>query len=146
MSQENIQGTERKVKVLSRVDTKENWETINPELLDKEIGYERETGRYKIGDGINYWNDLPYCNLFEDLISTTLFTSNWNSNIYSFEDIYPAEKYDIEIFLNGDLITIEQKEAYADAQIVGSFNNNSIKALDTIPAIDIPIILRVVKK
>lgn len=49
MSQENTQGTERKVKVLSRVDTKENWETINPELLDREIGYERETGKYKIG-------------------------------------------------------------------------------------------------
>jgi hypothetical protein len=31
-------------------------------LLDREIGYERETGKYKIGDGITLWNDLPYGN------------------------------------------------------------------------------------
>ena len=39
------------VKILQRVDTKENWEINNPILLDQEIGYERETGKYKIGDG-----------------------------------------------------------------------------------------------
>ena len=48
------------VKILQRVDTKENWEINNPILLDKEIGYERETGKYKIGDGIKQWNELSY--------------------------------------------------------------------------------------
>ena len=36
--------SETYVKILQRVDTKENWEINNPILLDKEIGYERETG------------------------------------------------------------------------------------------------------
>ena len=48
------------VKILQRVDTKENWEINNPILLDKEIGYERETGKYKIGDGTKQWNELSY--------------------------------------------------------------------------------------
>ena len=29
-------------------------------MLNKEIGYEKETGKYKIGDGIREWNALPY--------------------------------------------------------------------------------------
>lgn len=32
-------------------------------MLNKEIGYERENGSYKIGDGIHNWNDLPYANI-----------------------------------------------------------------------------------
>lgn len=32
----------------------------NPLLLDGEIVYESETGRRKMGDGVNAWNGLPY--------------------------------------------------------------------------------------
>lgn len=45
---------------LIKADTRENWESNNPILSDKEIGYEQGTGRYKIGDGIIHWNDLSY--------------------------------------------------------------------------------------
>lgn len=48
------------IRFQSKVDSKSEWEKNNPKLLDKEIGYERETGRYKIGNGIKRWNDLPY--------------------------------------------------------------------------------------
>lgn len=50
----------KNIRIKSRVDTKANWESPASELLDKEIGYEKETGRYKIGDGVSHWNDLPY--------------------------------------------------------------------------------------
>lgn len=32
----------------------------NPVLLAGEIGFERDTGRYKMGDGTTAWNDLAY--------------------------------------------------------------------------------------
>lgn len=32
----------------------------NPLLLDGEIVYESDTGKYKIGDGTTSWNSLPY--------------------------------------------------------------------------------------
>lgn len=32
----------------------------NPVLLEGEIMYERDTGKYKIGDGVTVWNSLPY--------------------------------------------------------------------------------------
>lgn len=36
------------------------WFTNNPVLADGEPGYEKNTGRFKIGDGSTAWNDLPY--------------------------------------------------------------------------------------
>ena len=59
----------KQIRIQSRVDTKVNWSNENPILLDKEIGYERETGQYKIGIGqqgdgsledLGRWNNLPY--------------------------------------------------------------------------------------
>lgn len=47
-------------RIQQRVDTKEAWKEHNPVLLEREIGYEQETGQYKIGDGNTKWNDLGY--------------------------------------------------------------------------------------
>ena len=48
-------------RILQKVDTKKNWESENSIiLLENEIGFEKETGKYKIGDGIHFWKDLPY--------------------------------------------------------------------------------------
>lgn len=36
------------------------WESENPILHEGEPGYERDTRKLKIGDGVTPWNDLPY--------------------------------------------------------------------------------------
>ena len=36
------------------------WKKLNPTLAIGEPGFEKDTGRLKIGDGISPWNDLPY--------------------------------------------------------------------------------------
>ena len=52
-----------------RRDTPENWQSANPVLRQGEMGIELpgtvgendvETFKYKIGDGVRAWNDLPY--------------------------------------------------------------------------------------
>lgn len=43
-----------------RNDDSAVWALINPTLLDGEIGFERDTRRFKIGDGATAWNGLPY--------------------------------------------------------------------------------------
>ena len=47
-----------------RRDTAANWAFTNPILLAGQIGVETDdlltTPKYKIGDGINFWNTLPY--------------------------------------------------------------------------------------
>ena len=46
--------------IKSKVDTAANWAKENSYiLLDREIGYEKETGKYKIGDGQHHWSELP---------------------------------------------------------------------------------------
>lgn len=48
-------------RIQQRRDTKARWEEFNPVLLEGEVGYVTDDpNRYKIGDGINAWNDLPY--------------------------------------------------------------------------------------
>lgn len=43
-----------------RVDTAANWTSHDPVLLDKEAGYERDTGLMKLGDGATAWSALAY--------------------------------------------------------------------------------------
>lgn len=43
-----------------RRDVADDWVSINPLLKNGEPGYEEDTGRLKIGDGLNRWNTLPY--------------------------------------------------------------------------------------
>jgi hypothetical protein len=43
-----------------RRDTASNWTSVNPVLADGEIGLERDTSQFKIGNGTALWSSLPY--------------------------------------------------------------------------------------
>ena len=43
-----------------RRGTYSQWNTANPILNAGEVGWESDFNRFKIGDGINHWQDLPY--------------------------------------------------------------------------------------
>jgi hypothetical protein len=43
-----------------RRDTLANWASTNPLLADGEIGWEKDTGKIKVGNGSSNWNSLPY--------------------------------------------------------------------------------------
>lgn len=43
-----------------RRDTAANWTAANPVLLDGEMGYEKVTLKFKVGDGTTAWNSLAY--------------------------------------------------------------------------------------
>ena len=53
-------ATTIKVQLQIRQDTAANWSAINPVLLDGEIGRESDTGKIRIGNGVNSWVNLPY--------------------------------------------------------------------------------------
>lgn len=46
-----------------RRDTAANWTSVNPTLAQGEIGYETDTGKYKIGTGSATWTALSYAAL-----------------------------------------------------------------------------------
>ena len=82
------------------------------------------------------------------LVKTTLEASSWDSTtaVYTFESTYPSTSYDISIEPNGATITSTQYDAWGKAKILGNPDANTIKALGTIPTIDIPIVISVVSK
>lgn len=52
------QGVNPKIQL--RHDTAANWTSVNPVLLEGEVGIETDTRKQKFGDGSTAWNSLPY--------------------------------------------------------------------------------------
>jgi len=50
-----------------RRGTAEQWTTANPVLAGGEIGFETDSGKFKLGDGVNTWTNLSYFLNSEDL-------------------------------------------------------------------------------
>ena len=47
-------------RIVLRQDTAANWTKYNPLLLNGEFGFEEDTDKLKLGDGVHKWRDLPY--------------------------------------------------------------------------------------
>jgi hypothetical protein len=48
------------IRMQQRRGTAEQWELANPILAAGEIGFETDTNQFKLGDGVNRWEDLAY--------------------------------------------------------------------------------------
>lgn len=75
----------------------------------------------------------------------TMSASSWSSNQYSFESINSSTNYDLTISV-APTATEAQYDAFAKAKICGSTNSNVVTALGTVPTVDIPVLLKAVRK
>lgn len=48
------------VRIQFRRGSASEWTSANPTLSAGEFGFETDTGLFKIGDGVNLWDDLVY--------------------------------------------------------------------------------------
>ena len=48
------------IRIQVRRDTSSGWYTKNPILASGEFGYETDTGKLKVGDGVKTWLQLDY--------------------------------------------------------------------------------------
>ena len=53
-------ATNVRVQMQQRRDTASGWTTVNPTLLSGELGYESDTGKWKVGNGSTAWSSLAY--------------------------------------------------------------------------------------
>jgi len=51
------------VQIQLRNDTASNWTSADPVLAQGELGVENDTGKVKLGDGVNSWSQLDYAPL-----------------------------------------------------------------------------------
>lgn len=51
------------VTIQLRGDTAAEWTEANPVLAEREVALETDTGKFKVGNGTDAWNDLPYSGL-----------------------------------------------------------------------------------
>jgi hypothetical protein len=52
-----------------RGDTAANWTAANPILADREMGYETDTRKLKVGNGTSTWTALPYINGSDSVVT-----------------------------------------------------------------------------
>jgi hypothetical protein len=48
------------VQIQFRNDTAAAWTSADPILAEGELGIEKDTNQFKIGNGSDSWSDLPY--------------------------------------------------------------------------------------
>lgn len=99
-------------KIRPKAGTKEQWETANTVLAEREIGFEfPETGigkgivKMKMGDGKTAWKDLPYAQVVP-LTQADVLNIESTSITKPPSAGYVKEKFDA---LNSALVTISQE-------------------------------------
>lgn len=76
----------------------------------------------------------------------TLETGKWSGQTYSLETNYPSATYDIEIELSGNATKDIAKVWGKVIPVPSPDGKNIIKALGTVPSVNIPIRVKAVKK
>lgn len=84
------------------------WTEKNPILLAGEIGIEKDTGKFKFGDGVTNWNDLEYAGM--DIQQIKNLIDENEDNVY---EVVADEEDDL-----GALSTVAQSPKKGDIGIV----------------------------
>ena len=69
------------VKIQVKRTTKQAWITANPTLDAGELGYETDTGNFKIGNGTYAWNSLSYAAYDSALLEARLAQEAWHKPV-----------------------------------------------------------------
>lgn len=79
------------------------------------------------------------------LVEAAVYASKWIGNTYSFEEDYPADEYDLSVYLSSSC-TREQVVEWNNGYVLGSGTSNVLTAVGVTPTLDIPVTLKVVRK
>lgn len=88
------------VRIQLRRDTLTNWSTNNPILAEGEMGLEKDTGRWKVGNGLDVWNNLPYSNSI--FSGPSVITDNSGNNALRITQIGTGNSLLVEDSANPD--------------------------------------------
>ena len=123
----------RNTKIQLRRGSATDWKNIDPVLAEGEIGYEIDTGRFKIGkEGGSQWSMLPYAGGSDIIPGTGIATIfNATNNTYTIHSVIESSGnglYVEEISLSGDGLTSASGTFYKiglDDRLQALANNNN---------------------
>ena len=122
-----------------RRGTSTQWTTLNPTLAPGEIGFETNTGNFKIGTGLAQWNDLQYFKDFSNLPDFSGIVSDILGNVPT--AMNTLEKISSSIGDNADFAgTIASDIATAKDEAIQSSNDytdNAVSRLDLTSAVTV---------
>lgn len=112
-----------------RRDTAANWTSVNPTLAAGEIGYESNTGLFKIGDGSTAWASLGY-----SAVTTTSTSTLTNKTLTSPEETWSVSPTAATGTMNIDVVTSAAVlwTSNTSANWVFNFRGNSTTTLSSI--------------
>ena len=101
-----------------------SWVTLNPVLNPGEPGFEIDTGKMKIGNGIDEWLDLPYIGQDKTLIvnaethydfpaigdANIIYKASQEKQFYQWNE----NTYEYEVIVRNDWVTVEQLQEVID--------------------------------
>jgi len=87
--------------------TATNWTSVNPLLEQAELGYELDSGMFKIGNGSDNWDDLDYYSIINEGINlgagVGIYTTN-SGTFLQFKSLVAGDN--ITLTTDGETITI----------------------------------------
>ena len=134
-----------------------NWVALGSGVLGTEIPFSENTPENDnawidpVSESLKYKD--PGTGVVKEVGSSTgevysvvnMLASKWIDNRYSFEDIYPHNSYNLAISVSSNA-TLDQYEEFCNATICGSATSKVVTALSDAPALDVPVIVKAVRK
>jgi hypothetical protein len=102
------------------------WEQVNPILKLAEPGFESDTGKAKIGDGITAWNNLNYLATNKDSeVSTSMLEDR----------SVTGEKIDTNTITNENIAEDAQIDVSKLVGVVSQINGTMIQSSPSLPVV-----------
>lgn len=112
--------------IKNRRASESQWETLNPVLAAGEIGYEFNTNRFKIGDGVSSWSALPYYVDSSILETGRLSVTSMNN---SYERVMIPERRDLAMLVGSSTmagLAVGLQNALSERGVSTSHNSSAI--------------------
>lgn len=112
-----VEKNQLKAKIIVRNDLAEEWIAKDPILLAGEAGLEKDTNRFKFGDGVKRWSELPYAGTQVKIQGEGEVLTGAEINAAGELVLIYGHLYDTDIIMKNDYIFTEPVGTVTSAMI-----------------------------